>query len=101
MEYGYGVSDAGSNRDTGFLVNPLSFLRLGYYHWSDGNIGNRGGYGLYWSSTSSSGTSAYLLNFGSSSLYYRFDRDRGRGYTVRCVVCFDLFRLLVTNLSKV
>ena len=85
MEYGYGVSESASgNKDTGFLVDPLSFLRSGYYYWSDGSSYYRSGHGRYWSSTSATSTNAYDLNFDSAHLSYRNSLNRGYGFPVRC-----------------
>ena len=85
MEYGYGVREsAGGDKNTGFLVNPLSFPRAGNYE-TDGNISNRGSYGYAWSSKSSSGTDAYYLYFASGYLNYRNNYGRGIGRPVRCV----------------
>ena len=87
MEYGYGVNNAGSNRDTGILVGPLSFLRSGNYN-TDGNISNRGSYGSAWSSLSNGGTNVYYLRFNSSNLNYQNSYSRGYGRPVRCVEWF-------------
>ncbi len=44
-----------------------------------------GSYGSYWSSTASSSTGAYYLNFGSGNFYPARTRNRYGGRTVRCV----------------
>ena len=74
----------GTNTNNAPLIQPLSFLRSGRYYYSDGSHDSRGSYGFYWSSTSYTNTRAYDLYFNSGTLNYRYDRERGNGFTVRC-----------------
>ena len=65
-------------------VPQVFFPAAGYRYLNDGNAGNRGYDGYYWSSRPYT-TGAYYLDFysGSVSMYYRY--YRANGYSVRCV----------------
>ena len=73
-------SEAGN--DCGNKTIP-NFLRAGYYYGSPFYGGNA--YGLYWSSTASSGTNAHDLNFTSSYVHSAGNDPRGYGFSIRCL----------------
>ena len=83
------MNNVGTNTNNAPLIQPLSFLRSGYYDWSSGNRSTRGSQGYYWSSLSNGGTVAYHLYFFSGYLNYRYSYDRGFGFTVRCVESYQ------------
>ena len=70
-----------TNTDEGLRTNGL-FQRSGYWY---GSFLNQGSYGIYWSSTQRTATSAYLLYFGSG--YVNPADNSGKSYAraVRCV----------------
>ncbi len=51
----------------------------------NGSLNHVGSYGRYWSSTAYDSTSAYNLDFGSSSVNPSYSSLRFYGYSVRCV----------------
>ena len=61
-----------------------NFLPAGNYYSSLFDYG--GDYGLYWSSTVSSSTSAYNLHFTSSNMDSAVSSDRSTGRGVRCIL---------------
>ena len=73
------------SRDSGLLSNPLSLLRSGYLIWSDANLVDHGGSGLYWSLRSYSTTYSNGLSFYNTALYPQNNVNRGYGFAVRCV----------------
>ena len=60
-----------------------NFLLAGLY--DSGSLLYGGGYGHYWSATSSSSTFAYYLYFGSGYVYSANGLSRGNGISVRCL----------------
>ena len=64
---------------------PLYFVRSGYYYYSNGNVGNLGSFGCYWSSTAYNTTVAYYLYFYGSGVNPQNDDSRGDGMSFRCV----------------
>ncbi|MBQ6593750.1 hypothetical protein IJI00_01600 [Candidatus Saccharibacteria bacterium] len=62
---------------------PLWLVRAGGV--DNGTLGGSGDYGLYWSSTVNSASNAYYLNIRSDYFYPSLNRNRGRGFSVRCV----------------
>ena len=79
------TSNCESNQDSGILSNPLSFLRSGYFHWSDADLYSRGGGGFYWSLRSANTTYSSSLLFYDTYLYPQYSYARGNGFAVRCV----------------
>ena len=63
--------------------NPYYFVRSG--NINGGALYNSGLYGVYWSSTVSSSTYAYVLSFNGADIYPSRDNDRHNGRSVRCV----------------
>ena len=84
---GYWFSGASSYTET---VPQIFFPAAGDRDLYDGDAGNRGGRGRYWSSRPGDNFSyyTYLLSFGSSdvSMYINLRAD---GYSVRCVQATD------------
>ena len=82
--YGLASSSAGS---TSLRADPLNFLLTGYYYYSNGAMTRQGAGGYYWSSTARSpSTSAYQLNFSTSSISTQnTDGNKGSTDMVRCV----------------
>ena len=64
---------------------PLSIIFSGNYYWVSGNLGSRGSYGFYWSSTPSSSVYARSLGFSSTSVGPQYNGNKPYGFTVRCV----------------
>jgi len=52
---------------------------------SDGSLSNQGSYGGYWSSTQTSSTNGYYLNFYSSSSNPSSGTNKALGMSIRCV----------------
>ena len=63
--------------------NSIFFPASGYYNGT--SLSRRGSDGSYWSSSYSSATSAYNLNFSSSSVNPASDNYRRLGFTARAV----------------
>ena len=63
--------------------NSIFFPASGSYNGT--SLNGRGSYGLYWSSSYSSATSAYDLNFYSSNVYPAYGSNRRYGFTARAV----------------
>ena len=64
---------------------PLAFLRVGYYHYSNGGLYDQAPEGNYWSSRRNGATSAHILVFGPGALTPQFSNDRGYGFAFRCL----------------
>ncbi len=64
---------------------PLSMPFSGSFQFASGKTVSVAGNGLFWSSTSSSTTSARTLYFNSSSLNPQNGTNKGSGFPVRCV----------------
>ena len=79
-----GDSDA-NNNPTIPQLNTFGFTRSGAYSYNNGNLSTQSSYGLYWSRTRNGTTYAYDLRFYSTNLYPRDNRDRGDGFTLRCL----------------
>jgi uncharacterized protein (TIGR02145 family) len=73
-----------SNDRDGAYGSPLQLPAAGYRNRSDGSLSFVGDGGDYWSSTVSSGTLAYGLNFYSSGANM-YTSDRAYGFSVRCL----------------
>ena len=80
------------NQDVGYAPNafttimnthPLYFIRSGYLN--DTTLYYFGAYGYYWSSTVSSPSHAYNLNFGSAVLFPAGRNERLYGRSLRCL----------------
>lgn len=63
--------------------NTLFFPTAGSYNGT--SLNGRGSYGLYWSSTYSSATSARSLSFNSSNVSPQYNINRRYGFSVRAV----------------
>ena len=74
-----------SQADGYILNNPLSFFRSGYYVYSSATHYGRSLYGYSWESRISSATNSNYLGFGSAYLNPQNGRNRGDGFSVRCV----------------
>ena len=74
-----------ASNDYGIQRAPLSFVRGGYYFYSNGNLNNRGSYGYYWESKVYGAASAYFLYFYSTYLYPQNGNSKGNGFSARCV----------------
>ena len=95
MLYGEGITAALSNgnESVGYYNGVTSFNKLRsnpYYFVRSGEINGStlsgpGVYGLYWSSTVSSSTVAYLLSFNDTNIYPARSSLRYYGRSVRCV----------------
>ena len=75
-----------SGNDAGIQAAPLSFLRGGYYYYSNGGLNNRGDRGYDWESRVDSDTYAYRLVFQSTSLNPQNSNYKGSGFSLRCIV---------------
>ena len=89
----YTSSTAGSNADSGIQHNPLSFLRGGYYEYSNGRLYNGGSNGYYWESKDHNSSGVRGLVFASGRLDPQFTWAsgiaflyKGSGFSIRCVV---------------
>ena len=78
--YSIGNNSAGA---TALTKSPLYFIPAGYV--LSGSLNYAGNYGYYWSSTASSSTNAYNLDFGSSYVYPSSSDGRYYGQSVRCL----------------
>ena len=63
--------------------NPYYFVRSGFI--DGGTLYSPGVLGFYWSSTVSSSTNAYYLNFDGTDIYPARNYYRYSGWSVRCV----------------
>ena len=76
-----------TSTSTGYLTleaSPISLFRAGYY--GNGSFYYGGSSGVYWSSTASSTSYAYTLNFRSSNVNPQSDPNRAsRGFNLRCL----------------
>ena len=63
--------------------NSIFFPASGYRYGT--GLYNRGSYGLYWSSSLSSQTVGYSLNFNSEGVYPAYSNNRFNGFSVRAV----------------
>ena len=77
---GVGYKTGGFNA---LRISPLWFVRSGYL--LGGSLNNPAVLGDYWSSTVSSSSNAYNLDFLSSNIYPANDYDRLNGRSVRCI----------------
>ena len=89
-QYGLDSTTSTSENDNGFYTQAgpgtvPNFLLAGYYY--NGSFNGGGGYGLYWSSTSSSNSNyARYLSFNSSNVNSANNYGRGSGFSVRCLL---------------
>ena len=77
-----------TNADTLVQNLPLSFLRSGYYGYSNGALNHRDTVGYYWSAQSyPSGTNPYAnyLYFRSTVINPQDGNHRGYGVALRCL----------------
>ncbi|MBR3135150.1 hypothetical protein IKG54_01105, partial [Candidatus Saccharibacteria bacterium] len=72
---------------TQLLANTyLGFsLYYGFWNWDNASEYGQGIYGLFWSGTPSSETSAYYLGYISGAVNPQDNYDKGRGLIIRCV----------------
>ncbi len=87
-----------STGSTKLRQSPLDFVYTGYYGYSGGSLDYEGSFGLYWSRTAGSGSSAYDLYFNISSVDPQDRDNRGHGFALRCVgmewsktACYNIF----------
>ena len=74
-----------SNNDVGAFTSPLKLVKAGYRFPGNGSLGNVGGGGLYWSSTTS-GNDSRRLQFNDFVDNASMDNlIRGYGGSVRCI----------------
>ena len=78
------------NNDNGIQRAPLSFVRGGLYHYSDGNLAYggldyRGSYGFYWVPRVNNANYADRLDFGFARLRPQNLIDKGEGLSLRCL----------------
>ena len=64
---------------------PLSVMMSGYLTWNSGNLTNRGTYGNFWSSMSSSYANSRYLYFNSTLVSPKNGYYKSNGFTLRCV----------------
>ena len=83
--YNMTSSSRGPN-DYGIHSAPLSFIRGGYYYYSNGSLSDRGERGSYWESKVADADNAWILWFGPTLLIPQLNGDKGNGYSIRCVV---------------
>ena len=74
-----------TTNDNGIQRAPLSFVRGGYYNYSNGNLDYRGSYGYYWEARVYNANYAYSLCFGSTNLNPQSNRNKGYGFSLRCL----------------
>ena len=74
------------NSDLQIQSLPISFIRSGYYTYNSGTIISRNNYGIYWTSLVGGPINANRLYFDSTALVPSSNLDKGRGYTLRCLV---------------
>ncbi len=81
----YTGTPEGSDASNKLRAYPNNFLYSGYFGSS--SAGNRGSYGLYWSSAVSSLSTSYRLYLGSSSVGPgTSSSNKYSGYSIRCTV---------------
>ena len=93
MLYKAGITSnlSAGNESVGYATGGFNKLRSNpYYFVRSGNIYGgtlyySGVNGFYWSSTVSSSTSAYYLNFNGTDIYPARSYYRYYGWSVRCV----------------
>ena len=74
-----------TDRDSGVLSNPLSFLRSGYFGWNHAGLYSRGGYSGYWSNRSNSTNYSDSLILDSARLNPQNTYEsHGGGFAARC-----------------
>ena len=83
-----------SNRDSGILSNPLSFLHSGFYGWSTAELLNRGVVGNYWSLRSANLNFSCNLGFVNNGLSTRVNSNRGDSFAVHYELHFSFLELL-------
>ena len=81
--YGSTNVNWGSNGFNNIGLAPLYFVRSGYLYGSTLNY--FGTIGYYWSSTVSSSSNAYRLDYSSGGLYPAYQGSRYFGWSVRCI----------------
>ena len=74
-----------TTNDNGIQRAPLSFVRGGYYLYSNGGLNYRGSNGYYWEARVRSASVAYSLYFGSTFLAPQNHYDMGLGLSLRCL----------------
>ena len=66
-------------------ITLLSFLRSGYYTYSNGALNSQRTRGRYWSLRSGSGAYANDLYFNSTNIGPQNSSPRGSGFILRCL----------------
>ena len=74
-----------TSNDNGIQRAPLSFVRGGYYNYSNGILDLRGSDGFYWETRVNSGAIAYHLDFYSTNLRPQYSSNKGYGFSLRCL----------------
>ena len=77
-----------SSMDSGTLSKPLSFLRSGYYLWTNASLSYRGSNGDFWSLHSTDTVLSGYLDFYATYLNPRRGDSHGIGFAVRCLGFF-------------
>lgn len=79
----FGAKDDGYSPEA---IQAKLWLDLNGWQASDSSgVSNQGSYGHWWSSTASSGTSAYNLLLYTTSVYPQYNDYKYYGFSVRCV----------------
>ncbi|MBQ3409856.1 hypothetical protein IJG66_00650 [Candidatus Saccharibacteria bacterium] len=73
-----------TNSDASVIINPMSFIRSGYYSYN-GSLNAQGTSGGFWSSTVNNSNNARGLNFSSSNLNPQGRNSKGYGFSIRCM----------------
>ena len=84
----YNIAPEKKNGSNDFSIqsSPLSFVRGGWYSYSNGSLGEVGSGGLYWEGEVLNTTNAQYLSFWSTGLNPQRDSSKGHGWSIRCVV---------------
>ena len=77
--------------------SPVNFTLSGDVY--SGSREYQGSYGFYWSSTVSSGYSAYLLYLTASVVLPAYRNDKSQGYSVRCIADDKLGLSSIANMQ--
>ena len=67
---------------------PLSVMMSGYLYWANGGLYDRGGYGLFWSSTAYASTGSRYLHFYSTNVNPKNGSHKPYGSPLRCIARF-------------
>ena len=73
------------NSSLPILINPLNFIRFGFYVHNQGNLFDQSSSAYYWSQTHDGTIKVYYLEATSSYFSLNFSTDRGFGFPLRCL----------------